>query len=292
MQIIERNLQEIGKSLFVSLPKEWTKLLKLKKGSKIKMMTAENGILTIAPEFTKQDKNKESEIEYDKQFKRKFYKEYFEGNDKITITIKEGANKKDIQELYSFLKKFMNVQIIEENKGKIVVKSFKIEDLSIEECLKRMYFLSTSMIEESLEGNTSSVKEMRDSTTRFYYMIVMQIRRFLEEGKYTEENQIPLIRAMDLRMAAEKIQRVSEIATDFEKINNKEISKFAELVREYYSKSILCLINSNYEKALALWSEEKELKEKYSKFEKKKDKTTEGLFQIVRYSKEISMLVR
>lgn len=284
MKIIERNLQGIGQSLLVSLPKEWTRNLKLKKGSKIKMMISEQGLLTIAPEFTTETRKKEADIIFDENFRRKFLREYFEGNEKITIRQK----KSDRDEIYSFLKRFMNVQIIEESEEKIVLKSFKIEDLSIEECLKRMYHLSINMLEEA--GQKKSLDEMRDSMTRFYYMLVMQIRRFLEEGKFTKENQISLIRALDCRMVAEKMQRVSEIADSIEKTEIKEII-------EYYSKSVLCFIDNNYQKALELWREQKNLQKKYKKNISeskniKEYKKNEDLSQILRLSKEISMLVR
>jgi len=60
MKIIERNLQEIGKSSFVSLPKEWIRSFKLKKGSKVKIMQTDQGLLSIAPEFTIKEKSKRS----------------------------------------------------------------------------------------------------------------------------------------------------------------------------------------------------------------------------------------
>ncbi len=293
MKVIERNLQEIGKSLFISLPKEWTKLLKLHKGSSVKIIISDQGTLAIAPEFTKQEKKKESEINYDEQFKRKFFREYFEGNDKITIVIKNKLNDKDKKELYSFFKMFMNIQIIEEDPSKIVLKSFKIEDLSIEECFKRMYFLSINIIDEIGKNNKTAIKEMRDTMTRFYYMLVIQVRRFLDEGKYSKENQISLIRALDFRMAAEKVQRVAEISESIKNIKEEDIVKLGNIVKDYYSKATLCFINSNFEKALALWSEEKIIKNKASKIKSQAEKESlESIVKISRYAKEITMLVR
>ena len=98
----------------------------------------------------------------------------------------------------------MNVQVIEESSSKIVVKCFRIDDLSMQECLKRIYFLTMNMIDESLLSK-NNLDEMEESLTRFYYMLVMQIRIFLNEGKFTNENQISLIEAMDYRMVGEKI---------------------------------------------------------------------------------------
>lgn len=301
MKIIERNLQEIGKSLFVSLPKEWTKALNLKKGSKIKIMTSEQGFLSIAPEFTIQEKSRETEIEYDEHFKRRFFREYFYGNEKITIIFRKKISKMQRKEIYSFLKRFITVQIIEETESKIILKSFKIEELSIEECLKRLYFLSLNMLEElSSSDNKVMLKEMRDNMTKFYYLLVMQIRRFFKEGKFTEENQIPILRSLDFRMVAEKMQRIGEIVDNFGKVNNKELIRLIKEIQAYYSKTVLYFMDNNYEKAPIVWSGgeniEKELKKILKQSIKSKNMTlyeqTQDLLQISRYTKEIAALIR
>jgi len=281
MKIIERNLQEIGHSLLVTLPKHWTKSLKLKKGSKVKIMISGEGDLRIAPEFTIKEKKKEVSIDFDDYFARRFFREYFFGNEKITIHT-ANIGDKNRKELYSFLKKFMNAQIIEETESKIVVKCFKIEELSIEDCLRRMHFLSLNMFDEAMsKNNKTKLAEMEDSITRFYYMLVMQIRRFLSEGKFAEENQIPLVRALDFRMVAEKIERISDILMNLDKVEDKKI---LSEVKEYYKKSFASFISSNFDKALSLWTEEKHLPEKI--------RHNDNLMHLLNYAKDISMLVR
>jgi phosphate uptake regulator len=284
MEITERNAQEIGKSLLISLPKGWTRALKIRKGSKLKIFTSENGNLIIAPEFTKQETKKETTILYDNNFKRRFFQDYFNGYENLNVKFQQSITEKERKEIYSFLKRFMNTQIIEESKLEIKIKSFRIEELSIQECLKRMHSLSLSMLEEVYEKNEKiKLQEIRDTITRFYYILVMQIRRFLSEGKYTDENQISLIRAMDIRMVAEKIQRIAELIQSLKK-DTKTIPLLKEL-DEYYSKSFNYFINENFEKALPLWNEGKTL-------QNKSEKISNEIMQIVRYSREITMLVR
>jgi len=284
VEITERNAQEIGKSLLITLPKSWTNALKVKKGSKLKIITSENGQLIIAPEFVKQETKKESSFSYDTNFKRKFFQEYFNGYEKINIQFPSSITEKERKELYLFFKRFMNIQIIEESKSEIKIKSFRIEELSIEECLKRMHSLSLSMLEEVYEQNDKTkIQEMRDTMTRFYYMLVMQIRRFLSEGKYADENQISLIRAMDIRMVAEKIQRIAEIIQTLQK--SPKTLQILKETDEYYSKSFNYFMREDFEKALPLWNEGKSLQNKSEKINK-------DIMQIVRYSREITMLVR
>ncbi|MBT3398001.1 hypothetical protein HOA55_01410 [archaeon] len=299
MKIIERNLQEIGKSLFVSLPKDWTRTLKLKKGSKIKMTMSDQGNLIISPEFLKKDSNKTSTIDFDENFGRNFFRDYFHGSGKITINIPTDIKEKSLKSIYSFLEKFMNTQIIEETASKIVVKSFKIEELSIEECLKRMQYISSDMIDEALGKNSKTkINELEKSLTKFYFILVMQIRRFLDEGKFTQENQISLTRALDFRMAGEKIERVSDIIKDFPDITNKEVSKILERTNELYQKSFASFVNKNYEKSLELSnkSELQDLQKLKNKALKSKDLALQSqvinLDRILDYVKEIYSLTR
>jgi phosphate uptake regulator len=282
MKIIERNLQELGKSLFVSLPKSWTQSFKLKKGSKIKMIIAEKGHLTIAPEFTKEkEKERESEIVYDQHFKKRLFREYFQGYEKITIIFPIKISKQEKRNIYSTIKRFMSIQIIEENEKQMTLKSFKIEELSMDECLKRIYFLTLNILEEKSETNDqTSITEMRDTITKFYYLLVMQIRRYLDEGKFTKENQIPLIRAMDYRMVAEKFQRISELS------ENLAVKKTdLENITDYFQKTGNAFIHQNFQKAPELWETGEKLNKKIKN--KKSD-----LSQILRFTREISALLR
>lgn len=296
MKIVERKIQEIGQSLLITLPKEWTKSMHLKKGSELKMMISDEGHLSVAPEFTIKTEKKEAVISFDENITRRFIREYFLGNQKITILFKK-INEKERKKFYSFLKKFMDAQIIEETSKKLVIKCFRIEELSIEDCLKRMFYLSLNMIDELLEGNDKTkMQEMEDSLTRFYYLLVMQIRRFLSEGKFTEANQISLLEAMDFRMVAERIERTADIVKNMD-IKDREVRKMLEYVQWYYKETFGHFTGNNFEKALPMWNIWKDKSQKYEKLKEKKRnvKTRENIGDLLitfRYAKEISMLIR
>ena len=265
------------------------------------MTISEQGILTISPEFNKSEVPKEVMLPFDKYFSRRFFKEYFEGNEKITFLLDKDTTEQDRKKLSLLLTKFMNVQVIEETSNKVVVKCFKIDELSIEECMKRMYHLSMNMLEEFLEKNDKSkLNELDDSITRFYYMQVMQIRRYLTEGKFTEQNQITLTRAMDFRMVAEKVERISDIIKVQQTSTDTNFQKNWDEVKKYYSNSFFSFIDKKYDKALDLMIEYQILSKKYltliSEAEKKNNLKKyiqyKNILQIIVYSKEISMLVR
>ncbi len=285
MQIEERNVQEIGKSSLISLPKEWTRRLGIHKGSKLKILVADDGTLIIAPEIQVKEEKKEAIIAYDEHFQRRFFREYFQGNNKISIKIQKKLAEKERQELYDFLKKFMNIQVVEEDKEKIVLKVFKIDELTIEECLKRMYFLSIALVEADKEEHVQK-KEWEQTLSRFYYMLVMQARRYLEEGKYTEKNNISLIRVLDCRMVAEKIMRITKYAVSLGQTKKEDKEK----IKKYYQEAFDAFMTNSFEKAVPLWKKGNEISVSFQAA--KPSLENQANLQILQYAKEISMLVR
>ena len=266
MQIIERKIQEIGQSLLVSLPKPWAQGLHLKKGTKLRMVVSEQGNLLIAPEFIQSTEKKEAVILFDTYLKRRFFREYFRGNEKITI---KGIASQEKKALHEFLTHFMDVQVIEDAQDKVVAKCFRINELTVDECLNRMFYLSVNMMNEGYNKDTAL------SAKKFYYLLVMQIRRFLTEGKFTKENEMPLIRALDYRMVAEKVDRIIRLLKQ---------GKPPVDIMGYYRKAFQYFMNNNFEKALSLWDEEQKLQKKY--------RSKPELAHILDYAREISMLVR
>ncbi len=273
----ERKLQEIGKSLLVTVPKNWADALKLKKGSTVRMSITNQGALLIAPEFTASSEKRRASILFDASGERRFFREYFSGAEQITLQMK-GRAREDAQ---SFLRTFMNVQIIEDGKEKIVVKCFPINELSIEECCTRMHFLSLTLFDDALRNAPQSARDnTEESLTKFYYLLVMQVRRFLGEGQFARTN-VPLIRAMDFRMVAERIERIADI---LKRLNPRgQEVRDVEQVRKFYVKAFGCFRNEDFDSAVPIWAEERALRRTIR---------APAAISILRLAKEISSLVR
>jgi phosphate uptake regulator len=296
MKTIERKLQEISGSLLLTVPKDWANTFHLKKGSKVKIITASNGLLTISPKPTKQKKSEPAIISYDKYFIRHFFRNYFLAKEKIIIKFK---NKEDKPKAYQILKKFMNVQVIEEAEDKITVKCFKIDELSIVECLNRMFYLSLNMIDEIISDNLN-LDEINLNLTKFYYMLIMQVRRYIDEGKFTEQNQISLLYALDCRMVAERIKRTSEVMMMFSSPLDTKIDDSLKQIRSHYNKCFLYFYNHEFDKAIKISDVQVKMREELKKlchyYEKKHDvskfRQVHYLKNILQNSRSIVMLTR
>jgi len=165
----ERKLQEIGKSLLVTVPKSWADELNLRKGSPVRMSVTDRGALMISPEFVSAKERKGARIAFDASGERRFFREYFGGADRIIIDLKERAR----ADLQSFLGGFMNVQVVEESEKRVVIKLFPVDEFSMEECLARMHFLSLGLFDEAAKGSAYAVRDsLEGSLTKFYYLLV------------------------------------------------------------------------------------------------------------------------
>ncbi len=100
-------------------------------------------------------------------------------------------------------------------------------------------------------------------------------------------------------MAAERIERIADLAKVLSTLSLEQKKQLVS-IKDYYSKTAMAFINNKYEDALVLMKGgimlERELCVSKAKAAKQKDilsyDNINSLIQIVRYSKEISMLVR
>ena len=302
MKKAERKLQKISGSLLISLPSNWVNHYNLKKGSKVNIGFKEDGTLIIAPELHETKKKTETTIVYDKFFIRKFFRDYLSGTDFIKIIFKEKILQNDRKRLYDFIQNcLMNVHIVEETSERIVLQNFRLEGMSIKACFQRMNHITSSMFEDVLNKEKGSIKEKEKNLTRFYYMSVRLIRQYLQEGGYTQDQDISLLKAMDYRLASEKIER---IADKLKFISNRKtdfhVYKFGNKIYEKYKMAITSFLKEDFETAISMWEKFNQFKKEASAIEKrlmkKKDfdsiKTLHAYLQILEYVNDIANLVR
>ncbi len=299
---LKRRLQGISGSLFVSLPRSWTKQYKLEKGSTVDIELAKGGQLVLAPSLHQKKETWNAKIVYNELFYRKFFREYLAGNDFITVVFRDEISPEERKKLYSFLDLMMNVQIVEESSNQLVLQSFKLTDLSVRSCLKRMFYLTQTMFDELISINdTAKIKELDAIISKYYYVLILQIRRFLEEGKFTHESDMTIIDSVDIRMIAEKIERIGDIIKHISDSGmSKELIPLAKLIFDKYKKAANSHFTNNFNKAASLWQDEIKVTEA---FQLERGKYLESnsieeieslnkLFDVFKFAKEIANIVR
>lgn len=210
----ERSIQRIGDSFLITVPKSWATGFQLRGGSKVRVWSDESGVLHVAPTTNKAFSNPTIiSLEWNQSFYRSFFRAYFAGYSTIRIQKKSLNSFKPFSEVHEFIKLFFNVQIVDESPTEITIKTFQIPELAIPECVNRMYFCvrqSTTLLQESSFSKDSFVR-YEQQLTQLYFLAILQIRRFIDRGQFAETNQITLLRALDYRMVAEKLERINDL---------------------------------------------------------------------------------
>lgn len=272
MKKIERKLQEISKSLLLTLPSEWIKQFKLKKGSTVEVAVADDGSLRIAPVLKEQHVVKRAVIDYDSALLRRFFRAYLAGNEFITIMLNKDFKASDKKALLDFIhKNLMNVEVVEETKDKIVVQNFKLENITINSCFKRMYFIVKGMYDDLLAGDKSDIKEKDKSVAKFYYMLVRLVRQSMEQSRFLMEQDLEPIEIVDYRLAAEKIERIGDLLKDLSDLKHaKDVENYGKDVKKYMDETVLAFLSKDFDKAVQLWKSKSTMNNKYFALKKKK----------------------
>jgi len=281
MEKDKRKLQNIKGSYLVTLPKRWIDNYDLEKGSQVDVVTTDQGYLEISPEYREKKKKEKDVIKWDDHVIKRLAGSYFGGYGKIEINLPEEISKEKREEFNGFLDRLMNVEIIEENSDRIVLKNFGIKDLEFSTAFRRMYYFVRSMFEDLLEGKTEHLKERDKQVDKFYFSVVMKLRSYISKGEYATEEDVPLIKAVDYRMVSEKVERIADIIKNLE-LTEEEKERARDLF-EYFNKVIECFINNEFEESCELNYRYEELK---GKIEKKE------LNRILELTKDISDLIR
>ncbi len=265
MDKVVRNLQEIGGSLLVTVPKEWADQFKLKKGSSIEMGFARDGTLVLAPRIPETPFSESASFKYDRFFVRRFFSAYLSGSDTITIKLDSPLSRKQRDSFSSFLEKFLNVEVVEDDGVKLVIQNFKIKNLSIPATFRRMVHITKFMLSllHSYPFDSVQIRDADRKADKFYFMVVMQVCTYLGEAKYVQAQDFSLLDAMDFRIASEKVERIGDLAKHASGCAKAPLSPaLLDLLREVegvFERSVDAFLNKDFEKAVLVWADEERI---------------------------------
>lgn len=260
MQIAKRKLQTLGGSLFISLPQEWAKRFKLKKGSEVNIATDSTGELRISTEMLKEEAKHTATIENNKHIMRDILVEYLKGTEIIKVKNPQPFSVTEQKNIAKAASMLMNTEIIEETSDTVVIQNFRVTDMPLEKMVERLYYLVRSMLSDihDAKGDISEVLHERDKLVgRFYFAIIMQIRGLLS-GRFG--TSISPIDAYTYRLLAERLERIGDEAKAL--ASTKGIKKEdIKMLIEKYDKAYRAFMDDNLNAAKEFWDEEKRVKE-------------------------------
>ncbi len=286
--IEKRKLQELGGSLFVSLPQQWAKELQLKKGAEITLETGQNNQLCLSPSKTAKAEKHIISLNFGKYLHRELIAQYLFGTEIIIINNKEGFSKAQRQQVLEYVAYLMNVEIVEESSTKITLQHFHTEDAPIKMLVQRMYFLTKSMLSDVANiKNKQDVENILDRDAivgKVYLNIIMHLRSFLTGRLLTKEHS--LIEILDLRLLIKQIELLGDEIKGLARDNiegKKCRQEDINFLAQKYELAFAAYVEKDVLRARAFWDTEK--------IDKQRLRYNQYLVRIYSHIKDISDLV-
>ena len=244
MEIIYRKLQNLGGSLYVSLPKAWTNKYELKEKSSVALKLRDDGTLTVMPKTENLDEvlKEEFVLEADQYVIWELLKKSLAGLTNIVITSDKEINKGLRRDIRRYVNRLPNTEIIDETKHKITIQNFGYKEIPTKKLIKRLLDLVANMFEDLRNDSLDELHYNFEDLRKFYFILVIHIRTYLRTGIYISGNSdFTPLEAMDYRMLCEKNQEIGEILEKFglsEGILDfyKETEQYFNEIREAFLK--------------------------------------------------------
>ncbi|MFX1275026.1 MAG: hypothetical protein ACFFAT_08280 [Promethearchaeota archaeon] len=261
MDRIYRKLQNLGGSIFVSLPKVWTKNFGLKKESSVAIDIRPDGTLLISPKLKQEENELKNEIilNSSKYVAREMSKFILSGIETVIIRSDKEFDKKIRNEISWFVDGLPNTEIIEEERQRIVIQNFGYKKIPTKKIIQRLLFLICDMFDNLLERANIDLKQDFKKLQRFYFILVTHIRTYLRTGIYiSDDNQkFTPLEAMDLRMFCEKIEDIGTILKNLR--INENVEAFFKKIYDYYKDVMNAYLKKDIAIAHEAWLKKNEI---------------------------------
>ncbi|MCK5040320.1 MAG: phosphate uptake regulator PhoU [Candidatus Aenigmarchaeota archaeon] len=291
---MERKIQKISNSYLVSLPIEWIKTFKLGKGDKIYYDVLSSGTLLLSGQKHAKKHPQKGILYNEESFERDFFRLYLYGYDFITIRIK---NQNQARKIHNYLEQFINVEIIEEDQHHIEVNNYDIDTITPKKCFRRIFFLTGNMYDKlkeifsasdarQKERLKSELKETDKRLSAFYFILIRDVRKHFSNWNFLKEEE-SLTRYMDLRMAAEKLERIGDLIIFLSELKKPFADKQATLIDEIFAfnkAAVFAFLKNDCAEADKLY---KKADEWINDFEVRDDIFQYNVVEIIKYIKDI-----
>lgn len=258
-----RKLQVTGGSTYiVSLPKWWVKEQGLEAGDGVSIVMQDPSSLLISSQTLKKiERSREIEVKVSSQEKcdsivRKILSLYLVGYDVIQLTASKerikAAHREAIKELVR--KKLVGTEIISESIEEITLRVLlSYSDLSLEDALKRMFVVASSMRENAMAALekmnrdlAKDVIELDNEVDRFQMYLVRGVKAAMQEPRLVSKLGLNTLReCLGYRLISKSVERAADhaalIAKNVLELERPLDSQAIEMLKEVssFSDSIL-----------------------------------------------------
>lgn len=263
---IYRNIQKLGGSYALSLPKTWIDNNSLSEPVSIDPKTKRktyptvaieiqsNGSLLISPDIALREEESKEEVvlEADQYVIWELLKKSLAGETKITILSEREITKGLRKYIKMYVNRLPNTEIIEETKQKIVVQNFGYKEVPTKKLIQRLLYIVANMFDDLKNEAFEDLDVEYEDLKKFYFILVIHIRTYLRTGVYiSSSSDFTPLEAMDYRMFCEKIEEIGEILRDLHL--NENILEYYDEVHQYYNEVMDAFLTKNDKLAFIVW---------------------------------------
>ena len=237
-------------TFFITLPKRWMQKVRLDKGSLVRVNEHENSMLTINPYSESEREVEAIVLEPSPMIDRLIGENYLLGADVIEVRSSKVISTELRNKVKAIIKKFVGLEIVEEDSKKIVIQCLLEPSTVIpEKILRRIHLISLEMEKDALDSLITlnielakNVIERDEEVDRLYFLIVRLVRAALTYPSLGEKLSITPIECLDNRLLASLIEHFADYATSIGTVAtspmDKALQKDIQIIFSKVSESV------------------------------------------------------
>ncbi|MFW9966629.1 MAG: PhoU domain-containing protein [Candidatus Thorarchaeota archaeon] len=274
---------EKGSSFSIILPKDWVrKRWDLTKGDSVVVAEREDGCLIIDPRPQKPGDRRTTVIHIGSNLRWEITSKYLLGFDEIRVVSSSPITSPQRLELKKMISRFVALEITDEieedERHEIVVRCLvDPSTLPVRKAMRRMSLIASRMLDDAVnayfDGERESAEDIiqRDEEVdRLFFLIVRELRSAVQYPRISEMMSIAPVEALDLRVAAQYIERIADLSVDIARATEtaverglvKKMEPMTNSVRDMLAKSVENLFKFDSKKVTSVIKGEKELIDK------------------------------
>jgi len=259
-----RKIQKIGNTLYISIPKSWTKQLQLKHGEKVTLVS-KNGSITIYPK-TEDTRPREITLSLNSKnsaqsIKRGIIAAYLDGFDTIEIKTETTFTEDQQDVIRETINNLFGLEVIEVTGDKMMIVCLLKQKMPVNKTINRIHNVIMSMFNETVSSlekqNLDLIKGLTRRTQdikRLFLVTNRLLRSIILFPQPSQTEELTLIDCVDylqiLHITAEITENLKKIAENITPLIDHQLpTSIMELlverstgVKELYDSSIQALL--------------------------------------------------
>ncbi|MDI6904465.1 MAG: phosphate uptake regulator PhoU [Candidatus Bathyarchaeia archaeon] len=262
-----RRVQEIGKSLYISLPRDWTKHMQLKRGDRVTLIPQQDGSISVYPEVKEEgprqiilDTNEES----GQSLRRRITGAYVDGFDIIQLRAEHRFTDKQHDIIRKITEDLFGLEVVDAASNVVTIECLLKPTLPIEKTIHRINNIVKSMFDETV----SALKEQDISLAigvprrirdinRLSFVIYRALRSLILSPRPAGRGEMSLIDSVDylrvlhrITSTAYSIKNTSESIVEMGKRAlptsiSEPLSETCALTQKLYDWAVQALVSKD-----------------------------------------------